>query len=72
MLSILFENNYMLFRNKFVIWSLSRVQLSATPWAVACQASLSVDFPGKNTRVGCHFLLQVVFLTQGSNPGLLP
>ena len=24
-------------------------------------------FPGKGTRVGCHFLLQGVFLTQGSN-----
>ena len=27
--------------------------------------------PGKNTRVGCHFLLQGIFLTQGSNPRLL-
>ena len=27
--------------------------------------------PGKNTGVGCHFLLQGNFLTQGSNPGLL-
>ena len=29
------------------------------------------DFPGKNTNVGCHFLLQGIFLTQGSNPSLL-
>ena len=29
------------------------------------------DFPGKNTRVGCHFLLQRIFSTQGSNPSLL-
>ena len=28
------------------------------------------NFPGKNTGVGCHFLLQGIFLTQGSNPGL--
>ena len=28
------------------------------------------DFPGKNTGMGCHFLLQVISLTQGSNPGL--
>ena len=28
------------------------------------------DFPGKSTRVGCHFLLQGIFPTQGSNPGL--
>ena len=27
--------------------------------------------PGKNTGVGCHFLLQGIFLTQESNPGLL-
>ena len=29
------------------------------------------DFPGKNTRVDCHFLLQRIFLTQELNPGLL-
>ena len=29
------------------------------------------DFPGKNTGVGCHALLQGVFPTQGLNPGLL-
>ena len=28
------------------------------------------DSPGKNTGVGCHALLQGIFLTQGSNPGL--
>ena len=28
------------------------------------------DFPGKSTGVGCHFLLQGIFPTQGSNPGL--
>ena len=27
--------------------------------------------PGKNTGVGCHFLLQGIFPTQGSNSGLL-
>ena len=29
-----------------------------------------MDSPGK-TGVGCHFLLQGIFPTQGSNPGLL-
>jgi len=29
------------------------------------------DFLGKGTGVGCHFLLQGIFLTQGWNPGLL-
>ena len=32
---------------------------------------LIFDKGGKNTGVGCHFLLQVFFPTQGSNPGLL-
>ena len=27
-------------------------------------------FPGKSTGVGCHFLLQEIFQTQGLNPGL--
>ena len=27
-------------------------------------------FPGKSTGVGCHFLLQGIFPTQGLNPGL--
>ena len=29
-----------------------------------------MDSPGKNTGVGSHSLLQGIFLTQGSNPGL--
>ena len=29
------------------------------------------DSPGKNPGVGCHFLLQGIFPTQGSNPNLL-
>ena len=43
----------------------------ATLWTVACQAPLSMNSPGKNTGVGCPFLLQGIFPTQGSNPGLL-
>ena len=29
------------------------------------------DSPGESPEVGCHFLLQGIFPTQGSNPGLL-
>ena len=29
------------------------------------------DFPGKNAGVGCQFLLQGIFLTQGLKPSLL-
>ena len=41
--------------------------LFATPWAVAFH---SWDFPGRNTGVGRHFLLQEIFQTQGLDPGL--
>ena len=51
--------------------SFSCVWLFATPWTVACQAPLSMEFPGKNTGVGCHFLLQGLFPTQGWNQCLL-
>jgi len=34
-------------------------------------SSVHGDSPGKNTGVGCHALLQGIFPTQGSNPGLL-
>jgi len=34
-------------------------------------SSVHGDSPGKNTGVGCHALLQRIFPTQGSNPGLL-
>ena len=51
--------------------SLSRVRLFATPWTVAYRLLCPWDFPGKNTGVGCHFLLQGNFPIQGSNPGLL-
>ena len=37
----------------------------------AHQALLSMGFPGKNTGVGCHSLLQGIFPTQGSNLDLL-
>ena len=35
-------------------------------------SSVHGNSPGKNTGVGCHALLQGIFPTQGSNPGLLP
>ena len=50
---------------------LSHVQLFETLWTVAGQAPLSMDFPGKNTGVVCHFLLQGICPTQGSDLYLL-
>ena len=43
----------------------------ATPWTVARQLLCPWDSPGTNTGVGCHFLLQGIFLTQELNLGFL-
>ena len=50
---------------------LSRVRVPATPLTAAHRLFCPWESPGKNTAVGCHALLQGVFLTQGWNPGLL-
>ena len=34
-------------------------------------SSVHGDSSGKDTRVGCHALFQVIFSTQGLNPGVL-
>ena len=50
----------------------SRVRLCATPRTAAHQASCPWDSPGKNTGVGCHFLLQSQVLQASpkeTNPG---
>ena len=57
---------------------LSRVSTSVVTCVCVCtqscltlcnpiDCSLPGDFAGKNTGVGCHVLLQGIFLTQGSN-----
>ena len=52
---------------KVKVKSLSHVRLFATPWTVAYKSPQSMEFSRQNTGVGCHFLLQGIFLTQGSN-----
>ena len=55
-----------------VVQSLSCVQIFATSWAMQPSRLLCPwDFPGKNTGMSCHFLLQRIFPTQGSNLCLL-
>ena len=57
---------------KVKVKSLSCVQLFATPWTIESARLLCPwNSPGKNTGVGSHSLLQGIFLTQGSKPGLL-
>ena len=56
---------------KVKVKSLSHVRLFATPWTVESARLLQPwDSPGKNIEVGCRFLLQGIFPTQGSNLGL--
>ena len=50
---------------------ISCIWLFATPWTVACQAHLSMEFPRQNARVDCHFFLQGIFPTQEIKLGLL-
>ena len=49
---------------------LSCVQLFLTLWTVACQAPLSMGFFKQEYWSGFYVLLQGIFLTQGTNPGL--
>ena len=54
----------------YVCVSHSLVPDSATPWTVNPPGFLCPwNFPGKNTRVGCHFLLQGDFPDPGIEPG---
>ena len=50
---------------------LSHVCLILTPWTVATRFLCPWNFPGKNTGMGCHLLLQNIFLTQELNLCLL-
>ena len=49
----------------------TQLHLFVTPWTAACQAPHPWNSPSKNTGMCCHFLLRGIFLTQGSNLGLL-
>ena len=52
------------------IWTLCTVWNLATPWTIAARLLSTWDFSSKNTGVSCHFLLQGIFSTQGSNQHL--
>ena len=55
-------------------WKWSHSVVSDSLWPHGLQPTrllCPLDSPGKNTGVGCHFLLQGIFPTQGSNPHLL-
>ena len=50
--------------------TLSCVRLFVSPWTGAHEVPLSVGLPRPEYWMGCHFLLQKIFLTEGSNPSL--
>ena len=54
--------------SNFKKWKKVKVKSLSPVWLFAVPRTW--DSPGRNTGVGCHFLLQRVFLTQGLNPGL--
>ena len=56
-----------------LFWCVSYLVLSDSLQPLGLQPTrpLCADSPSKNTGVGCHFLLQEIFLTQGSNLGFL-
>ena len=58
-------------RKKKCVCVLSFVQLFLALWTKPARLLSPWNSPGKNTGVGCHFLLQGIFLTQGSNLHLL-
>ena len=51
------------------------IHSSILAWKIPCTEEpsrlKSMEFSGKNTGMGNHSLLRGIFLTQGSNPGLL-
>ena len=61
----------------FTVWATREVLLLSYNYTICDPMDFSLtgflhpwDFPGKSTGVGRHFLLQGIFPTQGSNPGL--
>ena len=72
--SILFAKDYASNFSCCLVTQSYSNQLFVIPWtAVPPHPGLLCpwDFPGKNTAVDCHFLLQGIFPTQGSSPHLL-
>ena len=59
---------------KIMKWSVSHLVVYDSLWPSGLKLTRLLcpwNSPGKNTGMGSHSLLQGIFLTQGSNPGLL-
>ena len=67
----LIQSDHTWFSHHWLMFSCSFVSDTLLPFRLLPARLLHPwDFPGKNTGVGCHFLLQEIFPTQKSNPGL--
>ena len=67
----LIQSDHTWFSHHWLMFSCSVVSDTLLPFRLFPARFLHPwDFPGKNTGVGCHFLLQEIFPTQESNPGL--
>ena len=64
------QRDWYIVKGKVKVKSLSRVRLFATPWTLAYEAPPPMEFSRQEYWSGCHFLLQGIFPTQGSNPSL--
>ena len=69
-MSAIQEQKISYFKLSFLICVLSRSVLCKPMDWTPPGSSVQGDSLGKNTGVGCHALLQGIFPTQGSNPGL--
>ena len=68
-------NNFVFLNSTFIkllnwryVHACSVMSNSVIQQTAALQAPLSIEFPGKSTGMGCHFLLQGIFLTPGIKP----
>ena len=68
-LSLVTQKDYNLSRQKGLLLF---VHLNPRELSFALMTATKLEIEAcKNTGVGCHFLLQVIFLAQGSNPCIL-
>ena len=65
------ENSTLVISAPEILWLFVTHHLDSNVTGSLSRLLCPWDFPGKNTRVGRHFLLQGTFPDQGSNPHLL-
>ena len=54
------------------VCSVTQLCVTVAPWTIVARLLCPWDSSGKNTGMGCHFLLQGIFLTRGWNTSIHP